>query len=255
MVAGTALTLFPLGVLFIYFKRARQLQWSPSAATLKSRSFADNYIPEPDMALLYKVGLAIAVLSASAAIGEFIDWTYISGPGHNALPHIALYSSFTCVGITAILESMGRLPPDSVRQTMAVVLVLETGLLHTHAMMKGDAVDVLRHEISAWISAANALALLYSIHNPKCIPAWIAGIALVLLQGMWWITLAFFISFFEADMHGVICMFTFEAVGLLLVIVFTISFVIHNPNNNDNRQLTDDNCQLTEEEEEFMPLR
>lgn len=228
-VAGTIYSCFGLFLLGLVFKRS--LMEPPSAGG----GYAERHIPEQNPLVLFRIGMVLMVLCALGIVGEALsgwivkdDWLFQAG-------HEALYFTFFFSGVVFYLESMGRLPPDSCRMGLAVALLsahLEWG---GHAHMKPNAVDERLHVLLANASLANAFAMAWSVREGgKSFAAYIASIALLLLQGMWLYTAAFNLGAGNRysdqggaflTMHNVTLIFCVELLSVAFAVVFGAAYV------------------------------
>ncbi|CAB9497563.1 expressed unknown protein [Seminavis robusta] len=127
---------------------------------------------------------------------------------------------FFCVGVVSLLEAQRKLPPDSYRQYLALALFLSFATLHDHAVEKHVKTIVKFHLYVAYIHLANAMVLAYSAKHPENIVAYIAGWALLLIQGLWLYLIGFY--FCCVDVKS----FRIGSYSSLLVLLVTLTITV-----------------------------
>lgn len=196
--------------------------------------YAEKYIPEPDSLILFRIGMFLMIACPLGIVGEALsgyivkdDWFFQSG-------HEVLYFTFFFSGVVSFLESLGKLPPDSVRCGIAVSLLAAYLQWNAHANMKANSADQELHSLLAHTSLVNAIVMAWSVHQgKKSMIAYLLSFALLLLQGLWLYTAAFNLGVgnSHSDSGGLLTMdnvtliFCVELLFVGFAIVFATAFV------------------------------
>lgn len=204
----------------------------------QSTSFAELHIPEQNCFLLLCMSL-ILVGTTSVGLLEEIG-TQIYDPGFHPLTHQAVYISFMIVGLIGILESRQFLPADSIRMVMTIAFIGQAMMFADHAKEKVTKTDESLHMYVSYVSWANAIMLMYSIHDPTSVRAYVASWALMLLQSTWFTTVALYASFINMEAQFVGTWLSLQAMIIVLLIGVTIGYCL--PVNPNNTAITPPTC-------------
>lgn len=201
-----------LGLLLLALHRARRLP--------PGKSFAEVHIPESDPWFLRWFGIALLVATVVGTIYEILD----SDPGfdHVAFTHSTLYMSYFIMGICALYESKGKLPIDTHRAAFVIASIVQAQIWYTHGSMKKLPADAALHIILAYTNWANAAVVAYSMRYTDSVIAFLAGWAILVLQGIWIIISGLYECCIDLHYHDVA---TYLAL-LVMLIFLTIVLVI-----------------------------
>jgi len=200
--------------------------------------YAQAHFPEKDMMMYRTIGTIVVVgtgiMMVAEQMAKMFDPTY-----KGSFQHQILYFNFMMIGLSQILESYGRLPPESARIVFGVTMMVEYIMLYPHAKMKEGAVDQSLHVYQSYFGFVNSLAMFYSVANPKSVVAYIFAMAIFFLQGCWWITIGFYMGGIDYAPHMIPTILASEILLLTLVImILCASFLPPTPpsSSNDNTQ-------------------
>jgi len=189
------------------------------------RTFAEVHIPFRNKRIIRNIGTSCSLLTFSGmlyhAAGDGIDMSL--------KVHMIIYFCFLFAGLTAVLESYERLPPDSARTSCSLALLMSGFVWNSHGSAMMEPVNRNVHLYLGYINVANGLAFAYSIMQPSSIRAHIISWALFVVQGIWLFYIAFYLCCVELDE------FMVEAhLALITVVVAFVIMVVIGASNLDN---------------------
>jgi hypothetical protein len=149
------------------------------------------------------MGIAISSATAFGIVFETCTGHWLDHNTFANLTHQTLYFSYLLVGISAYMESKGKLPWDSHRGVAVVALITSALMWHAHGTMKLLMTDQLIHILLSYINLANALVVAYSMRFNDSAIAHIGGYALLVLQGMWLYTAGIYECCIDLPMHDI----------------------------------------------------
>lgn len=191
-------------------------------------------VPEDNPRVLSGIGHTLSICTLLGFLVEAIGGYLAKDDLWFQSAHETLYALFFFAGICAVLESRGRLPPDSSRAGVATALLGEYILWHEHALMKTNMVDQRIHIILANLSLSNCAIIAWSVYRgAESMIAYVLGYALLVLQGLWLLTAAFNIGVYQEHSqtggflthHNVGVIFCLEILVVAFGIVAGTAFV------------------------------
>lgn len=217
---------FGMFVLLLALRRARNLP--------PGKSFAEMHIPERDPIVLRRVSITILIATFFGLAQEIIGGIQNSGRPFSQLAHEVVYFGFFMVGVCGLLESTGRLPPDSHRAAL-VLAFWGSGLIwHTHGVMKQLPVDQSLHILLAYVNYADAAVVAYSMRFTDSINAFVGGWALMILQATWLLTCGVYECCWDYSMHQVTAFLSGQCMLILLFIVLVFAAFGPKPSKQDD---------------------
>ena len=135
------------------------------------------------------------------------------------------------MGLSAWLEAKGKVPLDSHRGVAVVALLTSAIMWHTHGTMKLLMTDQLMHILLSYVNLANAAVVAYSMRFTDSAIAFIAGYALLVLQGMWLWTAAFYECCYDLPMHEIATYLSVQT--LILTFCILIAVAIWGPDASE----------------------
>jgi Family of unknown function (DUF716) len=191
-------------------------------------------VPEESPRVLSGIGHTLSICTLLGFLVEAIGGYLAKNDLWFQSAHETLYALFFFAGVCAVLESRGRLPPDSSRVGVATALLGEYILWHEHALMKTNMVDQRIHIILANVSLSNCAVVAWSVYRgAESMLAYVLGYALLVLQGLWLLTAAFNIGVYQEHSqtggflthHNVGVVFCLEILVVAFGIVAGTAFV------------------------------
>ena len=219
--------------LLLALKRGRNLP--PN----NNKTFCELHVPERDRKILRSFGNTIMCLTAVGMIVEATGGVITFGNPFFQLMHIEMYFSFFAVGMISVLESKRLVPPDTVRLALGIVTLLSGLIAYGHAAMKTTMAGQETHFIWCYQYFVTGATFLYSVKYPSSLFGYILGYSMLLLLGVWTITLASQICCFEYTAHFVPTVYGMETVALLGSIVAVAVIFLPKP-ENENLEDTED---------------
>ena len=168
--------------------------------------------------------LALTVMGASAFAFSTETISMLVQSGYYPWDHLVFACSFFIVGITMKWEHQGRLPVDTYRSSLVVSLVLQAFMMWGHAAHKPSPQDILFHSIWGYIDQAAVVVIALSVRNPESAVLWVTGWALLLLQGIWVITIGFYQCCFDIEHHNISMLLSLECLIILLSILAAVAY-------------------------------
>ncbi|CAB9500913.1 expressed unknown protein [Seminavis robusta] len=192
----------------------------------RGESFCKLHVPEKNRALLRRAGLVLFTVSMTGVLLDgVVAFLYLRNFFFQLL-HQTLYLSFGFVGFIAYLESKRRLPLDSSRVALAIALLLFHLVMSAHAKMKPGSTDAALHAVMANLCLVHALIYAFSVWNPKSLVAYVMTHALLVVQGVWLVTLGSFECCMDIPLHLVETLFSLELLTVFAAIVVTAITVL-----------------------------
>jgi hypothetical protein len=215
-----------LGLLLLALYRARQLP--PNT----NKSFSELHIPECDPLFLRWFGW---VTMAGTCVGIFYE-ILDKDPGYDsiALTHSTLYISFFIMGVCALYESKGKLPLDTHRAALVLACIVQSLIWHAHGTMKKMPEDAMLHILLSWINIANAAVVAYSMRYVDSVIAYLAGWALLVLQGMWIFVAGLYECCIDLHMHDIATLLALFCLAIFLAVVLVV--VHYGPDISDQEK-------------------
>jgi len=177
VIPGTFFFLIGLGNLLLLLHRARTLE------NLRS-SF-----PEINEKVLRFQGSIIAAMCIFGDLFEGLGGVRFHAGFFFQSAHLALYTIFLLPAVSMILESHSRLPIETSRKCFAISFLCEFLLFLQHGLMKSGAAKTF-HVVLASIALLTSLTLTYSVQHPRSVFPQIMIPVLLVLQGLWFYTIA-----------------------------------------------------------------
>ena len=144
--------------------------------------------PEKNKMFLRNWGAILAILSWSLALYEGLGGL-ISGFGFFfQMAHIVLYLFFSLVSVASVLETFNFLPLDSWRVVASVAFFVASIIWNSHASMQSGSEQSF-HIYLGEINRATAVTFAYSVYQPTNAIAILISLSLILLQGLWFLTI------------------------------------------------------------------
>ena len=165
------------------------------------------------------------------------------------LSHEVLYFGFFAVALTAIYESKGKLPPDTVRVAAVLAFLGSYLMWYSHGQMKELMVDKELHILLAYINLANAAIMAYSIRFNDSTVAYVAGYALIMIQAIWLLLAGLYECRIELNMHDIAAYLSGLMVLMFVVIVSVYAQCVVEPVDEMTEQYDSDFRQS------FAPLK
>lgn len=206
------------------------------------RTYCQLYVPETNAILLRQIGWTVIVATSIGILGEGLgavfDSTMPEAGFFHQLTHETLYLSFGFVGVIALLESKRKVPPDTCRAGMVLALVLNYVMMNAHGNMKRNPTDSIVHIYLAQLHLVNALVMAYSIKYPDSLIAYVTAFGLIVITGLWMLTLGFYACCIDISMHEAGTYFSLEIVLVFFAIVGIGAYCLppeqHYPDNNNS---------------------
>lgn len=216
--------LFGTFVLLLTLKYCKELQ--------PGETFCQKCVPYRDVVILRGIGKLLVTVTIAGffyhAAGDGLDGAMYL--------HMSLYTCFFFIGVVVLLESHGRLPPDSGRAALALVMFLGFFLWHAHGVqMLTDGMNNVMsvvHIYVGYINLVGGVTFAYSVMHPDSIIAHLMAWGLLVLQGTWIGTIAFYLCCFDMDEHMVEAYLCLQAILVSLTIVLVIG-LSDLPTRND----------------------
>lgn len=128
----------------------------------------------------------------TAGVGFFLEG--IGGFLHNGnfflqLAHETMYLGFFAAGVSAILESKGRLPTDSWRLAVVMAFWVEGLVFYGHSLEQRGIERVL-HFIMVGFSWATAACFLVAVIYPTKMVPQVMGLVGMLSKGIWFFVIS-----------------------------------------------------------------
>lgn len=220
-------------MLLVCLKRSRKLP--------PGKSFAELHIPESDPSIIMPMSWMVMSVTLFAILMEGVGaWRNLGDP-FAQLPHQVLYFSFFFSGIIAQLEVKRRLPMDSHRAGLSVAFLISFLLLRAHTKMKPLAVDRELHSYLSYISLLTSIVIAYSMRCTDSVLAYIASFSLVLLMGLFTITIGFYEwgtgdggYVLDIPLHSVVTYFTLEIA--LVGMTVTLGYAFFGPKPRSDQE-------------------
>ena len=171
-------------MLLIIFMRLRALALnSPEGRP----TYCQKHVPENNLKLLKNLSLAVSVCAGFGIFYEgFLENGFVEAPVHPTL-----YSLYFFPGLVGLLESFGKLPPDSNRVAIAVAVAGEAILWNEHAAMQEEASEGRIHSILAVIAFGQAALFVASIQYPHKLSLVLGSYLGFIYRGSWLALIAF----------------------------------------------------------------
>jgi hypothetical protein len=217
-----------LGLLLLALWRSRHVP--------RGTTFAHHHIPEQDPVFLCWLGRICIMGTSIGMMYEIVDsdWPEFDS---TALTHCALYSSYFILGICASLESQQRLPLDTHRGALVLACILQALIWQAHGSMKKLPADGALHIYLGYINGANAAVVAYSMRFTDSVMAYLAGWALLVLQGVWIFTASLYECCMDLHYHDVATILALLCLAIFLGIILAVVYcgpelsdqdVVHN---------------------------
>ncbi|CAB9519478.1 expressed unknown protein [Seminavis robusta] len=215
VVPGLVYAIGALTVALVSYHRANNLP--------PGKSFMEAHVPEKDKRFLFLFGFWIAAALLPILIWQTTLGLLQKGYFDTSVDNMVIILSFFHVGVLAMLESKGRLPPDSWRRGIALAFFLQTIIMVPHSMMLAHVVQRRFHGILAFSGFGCALMMSHSVYDPTSGMAFIASLALIVLHGAWWITIGFYSCCFDMPLHHITTKFALEILGIAMASAWAVS--------------------------------
>lgn len=219
------------------------LIWKRSRSLPQGVTYCEIHVPEKNTNLLKWSGIIVVILTVG---GETLE--AVSDSFFHHLAHEAFYLCYTFVGLVLVLESVGRLPPDSGRKALCLAFFLQYLGWTEHGLMKTDMTDRRIHLLQAQISLWTTLAFGYSIYNPRSIEAYSLSFALLVLMSTWLLTAGLNADFITISRHLVGPYLSLQALAIASVVTIGAvcisgrqidpNHVYHTIDTTDDQMLT-----------------
>mmetsp|Transcript_11188 Transcript_11188/g.17298 ORF Transcript_11188/g.17298 Transcript_11188/m.17298 type:complete len:268 (+) Transcript_11188:110-913(+) len=203
-------------ILGLILKRSRSL---PPGVT-----YCEMHVPERNATLLWRMGIVLVVLTLCGVVVEAIGGILAGLGVAHQLGHESFYFCYTFVGLVLVLESFGKLPPDSGRKALCLAFFLQYLGWTEHGLMKSDMADQRIHLLQAQISLCTTLAVGYSVYNPKSIEAFVLSFAFFILVATWLFTAGCNAEFVNISRHLVGPYLSLQVLAIALVITICAAF-------------------------------
>lgn len=214
-IPGVCFAALGAGLLLVALWRSRQLLLRSSTG-----GFAEQHIPESDPVFLKWFGYVFMGATTVGTLYEMADKD--AGYDSVALTHCTMYASYFIIGICALFESKGRLPLDTHRAALVVACTLQSLIWYAHGSMKQLPADGALHIYLSYINGANAAVVAYSMRYTDSVIAFLAGWALILLQGLWIFLSGLYECCIDLHMHDIAAYLALICLFILLTIVLVV---------------------------------
>jgi len=161
-------SLFALILLFY----VRQNRENPSLAVTGSKETRATF------------GWGVAIAAGTGFAIEAVGGILHSGEFFFQLAHEAMYFAFLIVGLTAVLESRGKMPNDSWRMAMAIAFFVE-GLVFYGHMLEQEGTEQMVHFIMVMFSWFTAFCFVVSVYFSSSLVPHVFGTTGMLAKGVW----------------------------------------------------------------------
>ncbi|CAB9507811.1 expressed unknown protein [Seminavis robusta] len=242
-----ALTYVRLKALAIPTSRSGGNDSTSTSINSTSRSiyatFADRHIPERSFAVLKAGGLFLMTASLGGFVAQMIGSTYFFGTPFAPGPLVNEFH-FMCyfpIGFAAYWESRHRLPLDSARTVLALMLLMDGILVIERCEHRERNVFRKMHMIWAGLILSISIVTGYSVRNPTNVPAYVTGWALFVVMAIWTLFIPYVNCCVDTKDYTIMAfmawLFGITLFSVLYVAVFKLPpFHANKHMNEDNQQ-------------------